>query len=659
MFFKTLARLRPGDKVLVVTNPPLLPFLAALTCGIRRAKCILLVHDKCPEALVAAGVLKPNSLATRAFDRCVRRLYRSAEFIVTLGRDMQECVRSQAGGNPRRVVVIPNWADVETIRPQPRAENRLLRELGLLDKFVVQFAGNIGRMQDIESLVKCAEALRDHPNIHFVIVGWGAKRAWLDRIVGEPGHENITLLPSFPREASADILNACDVSISTLLPGMLGVSVPSLRLQRVCCRQAALGRGRPRCGTGPRRPGRGRGMEGDAWRCRVDGRGRARSRRHLARRPRRDGPAGEGHRRNQIPNDRRRRRLCGIVGSVGRRRHRAVACECLQRRFMNLWKVVVFGGSGFIGTHLVKRLVEAGHEVQIADIVPSELFPALYMTCDVRNFDATRKACEGMDMIYNLAALHGDDVQPRNRYYETNVGGAETVCRAAEANGVKRLIFTSSVSVYGLPKEEVDETSEIAPFNDYGYSKSQAEDVYRRWVRADKDRGLVIVRPAVVFGEGNRGNMYVLMRQIARNRFVMVGNGRNRKSVAYVQNVVAFLEFVSRFETGERLFNYADKPDYDTNTLTTLLYSMLGRRRHFQWWIPCWCGLGFGMACDAVSWLTRRPLAVNVARVQKFCGSTQVSAAKAFQTGFSPPVSLEDGLARTVDAEFTEYRNAN
>jgi colanic acid biosynthesis glycosyl transferase WcaI len=227
MFLAMLVRLRRGDRVLAVTNPPALPILAALACAVRRAKCVLLVHDKFPEALVAVGLLKSHSLFAGALDRCMRRVYRRSASIVTLGRDMQALVQSQAGGDPRRVVVIPNWADTDAVRPQPRSENRLLREHGLLDKFVVQCAGNIGRMQDIELLVKCAETLRDHPEIHFLFVGSGAKKAWLDRVVQEPRHENITALPAFSREESSEVFNSCDVAVNALIPEMLGVSVPS------------------------------------------------------------------------------------------------------------------------------------------------------------------------------------------------------------------------------------------------------------------------------------------------------------------------------------------------------------------------------------------------------------------------------------------------
>ena len=81
-----------------------------------------------------------------------------------------------------------------------------------------------------------------------------------------------------------------------------------------------------------------------------------------------------------------------------------------------------------------------------------------------------------------------------------------------------------------------------------------------------KIRSLVIVRPTVVFGEGNRGNVYNLLRQIASRRFLMFGDGRNKKSMAYVENVAAFIEYSLSFKKGVHIYNYIDKPDFDMNS---------------------------------------------------------------------------------------------
>ena len=112
------------------------------------------------------------------------------------------------------------------------------------------------------------------------------------------------------------------------------------------------------------------------------------------------------------------------------------------------------------------------------------------------------------------------------------------------------------MACYGNAPPGTGEGGAIAPFNDYGRTKFLAEEVYRAWQRDDPSRRtLAIVRPTVIFGEQNRGNVYNLLRQIASGRFVMVGAGRNTKSMAYVGNVAAFLSELLSTRHGNVLVN--------------------------------------------------------------------------------------------------------
>jgi glycosyltransferase involved in cell wall biosynthesis len=226
LFLQMLLHVRRNDRVLTVTNPPSLPFLAMLACRWKGARCVLLIHDVYPEAAVVAGLLRPGSLIPRFLDRCVRWLYRSVDKIIVLGRDMQELVRSKIDA-ATPIDVITNWADLDSIHPMPRDENPLLKETGLTDKFVIQYAGNMGAVHDIETLVRAAVLLRNEPRIHFLMIGSGSKRAWLQSAIQKEQLTNITILPPRPRNESLIFLNACDAAISVFPPGMLGVSVPS------------------------------------------------------------------------------------------------------------------------------------------------------------------------------------------------------------------------------------------------------------------------------------------------------------------------------------------------------------------------------------------------------------------------------------------------
>ena len=226
IFLHALWRIRRGDRVLVVTNPPLLPFVISWACRLKGAKCVLLIHDVYPDALVAAGLLKPNSSIAKVLNRAVCRLYRTVDSIVVLGRDMRELVLRKLHPGDKRVRIIPNWADTDLIQPKA-GENRILNRLGLSDKFVLQYSGNMGRSHHLEAIVLCAERLKHRENIHFLLAGSGAKKNWLKQKVAENRLENVTVIDRVPREDLPELLTAGDVALIPFVAGMAGISVPS------------------------------------------------------------------------------------------------------------------------------------------------------------------------------------------------------------------------------------------------------------------------------------------------------------------------------------------------------------------------------------------------------------------------------------------------
>lgn len=317
--------------------------------------------------------------------------------------------------------------------------------------------------------------------------------------------------------------------------------------------------------------------------------------------------------------------------------------------------IAIIGGSGFIGTRLTKRLLASGHKIKILDKQDSKYYPNLRAFADVRDIDSLKKELSStFDCVINLAAEHRDDVEPKSLYDEVNVDGAENVCNVCSEVGVKKIIFTSSVAVYGFAPLNTNETGEINYFNDYGRTKWLAEGKYRAWLKTDKENSLTIIRPTVVFGEQNRGNVYNLLRQISSGFFPFVGNGKNKKSMAYVENVVAFIEFCLNNGTGEHLFNYIDKPDFDMNSLTNEVYKILGNENHkiFRW--PYWLGYFGGLCFDLLAKISGKKLAISSIRVKKFCADTLFDSVNIPKTEFKAPVSLADGLSNTVRYEFID-----
>jgi len=231
IFFKMLMKIKPKSRILVVSAPPSLPFITALAAKMRGARYSLIIQDKYPETLVAVGKAKAGSIFIKTLNTLKRWLYKNSEKIVVVGRDMRELVQSQMNEvNPNtesRLEVIQNWAALEEVEPASRQDNELLKELGIIDKFIFLYAGNMGHPQDIESIVYCAEKLKNDNRFHFLFLGSGVKRKWLEGEVETKNLRNVTVLAPRPRNEQKIFLNACDIGLVPLVKKMWGVAMPS------------------------------------------------------------------------------------------------------------------------------------------------------------------------------------------------------------------------------------------------------------------------------------------------------------------------------------------------------------------------------------------------------------------------------------------------
>lgn len=312
--------------------------------------------------------------------------------------------------------------------------------------------------------------------------------------------------------------------------------------------------------------------------------------------------------------------------------------------------ITILGGSGFIGTNLCHLLASRQMPFEIIDLVPSPQFPDKTKIADIRDKQSLQNTITGQ-IVVNLAAVHTDDISNPDAYFQTNVFGAKNLAEVCADKGIGKIIFTSSVAVYGFADLGTDETGAINPFNTYGKSKYQAEQELEKW-RADNpdERSLLVVRPTVVFGEGNRGNVYNLIKQISSGRFMMVGDGKNQKSMAYVQNIAAFLLTCVTTKTTHGVFNYVDTPDYDMNTLVSDVRTTMLGKNGVGPRLPKWAGMMLGWVADVIVKLTGKNLPISRIRVQKFTSSTSFASAKNELDGFEAPYTLHDGLERTLTA---------
>ena len=216
------------DIVMALTTPPLISVPALIICRLRQMKMVALVQDLYPDVAVALGTLKAERLTTRMFDALNRFVLSRADRVIVLGECMRERVAAKVGREARaRIDVIHNWADGSVLEPIPESDNNpFVQQERHHSEFVVQFSGNLGRVNDFETVLDAAERLRQRPDIVFEFIGDGAMADRL-RTASHEKDLNVRFLPYQPRELLKFTLAAGDAHLVTLASGLSGLSVPS------------------------------------------------------------------------------------------------------------------------------------------------------------------------------------------------------------------------------------------------------------------------------------------------------------------------------------------------------------------------------------------------------------------------------------------------
>ena len=223
---------------------------------------------------------------------------------------------------------------------------------------------------------------------------------------------------------------------------------------------------------------------------------------------------------------------------------------------MNIKKknILIIGGSGFIGKHLVLRLSKRNN-VFILDINANNLKNKFRI--DIRNKIKNLKYLKKIDLIINLAAVHKEPGHKDYEYFETNIKGAKNVCEFSERVNCKNIIFTSSIAPYGIEDKLKHEKTKPKPVTPYGSSKLTAEKIHLNWQRKDKkNRILTIVRPGIVFGKWEKANMFRLVKLIRKRFFCYMGNKKTAKASIYVKELINQILWVNERQLNNKFKNF-------------------------------------------------------------------------------------------------------
>jgi len=316
-------------------------------------------------------------------------------------------------------------------------------------------------------------------------------------------------------------------------------------------------------------------------------------------------------------------------------------------------RTLVTGGFGFIGSVLCKELHRAGWEIRIVDIEDKsksniEFGRFDYIVGDIVDYSTVLKATEGIDLIIHLAAKHRFFGISKDEFYRVNVEGTKAILKAASQRNIKNIIFYSSVAVYGDQSVPTNENTIPKPDNTYGITKFEAEKLVCNWVSERENRNALIIRPTVVFGPNNKGNMYRLIRQIDKRLYIPIGSGKNIKSVAYVENLVnATLFLMNKGFKGLEVYNYADEPHRTFREIVDLIYRLSGRSAP-KLSLPVKPVLMSLRPFDYLAKLLGINFPIPIA-LMKMNTPTHHTASKIRKAGFQQIHSFEEGLACMID----------
>lgn len=320
-------------------------------------------------------------------------------------------------------------------------------------------------------------------------------------------------------------------------------------------------------------------------------------------------------------------------------------------------KAIVFGGAGFIGSHLIRQLHEGGEydEIFCVDIATPRFKTdgASYVNFNVLEPIPADLCGTGPADIFNLAAVHTTPGHEDWEYYWTNIHGASHVCRFASAVGCQSLVFTSSISVYGPSEEQKDETSKLEPTSAYGRSKLLAEGVHKLWQSEQPTtRRVTIVRPAVIYGHTERGNFTRLAGLLSRGRFVYPGRKDTIKSCGYVKDLIRSMLFMRSHNDGVATYNFCRPERYTSEQICAAFGKVAGYAAP-RIVAPMWLIELAALPFEIVSALGFKN-DINRERVRKLFNSTNIYPKRLLDEGFDFRYDIVGSLAdwKTTSADF-------
>jgi 2-alkyl-3-oxoalkanoate reductase len=317
--------------------------------------------------------------------------------------------------------------------------------------------------------------------------------------------------------------------------------------------------------------------------------------------------------------------------------------------------VLVTGGTGFTGSHLVKRLLLRGHEVRVLDNQKGLFYDELaecgaeIVLGSITDRELVDQTVAGCNVVHHLAAAFRSVSDPKRVYWDVNVNGTRYLLEAAVKHGVQKFVYCSTQGVHGhIDNPPGNEEAPIEPEDYYQYTKYEGERVTQEFI--DKGLNATILRPTAIYGPGDPGRWYMLFKFTKKGRFLMFGNGKTTYHPVYIDNLVdAFEMAVERPEAAGQTYIIGDDKYYALSEIVKLVGSAQGKDVkiiRLPFW-PLWLA---ALLCE-VAWAPfRKSPPLFRRRADWFRQVRAFDISKAVnELGYDSKVDLCTGLAQTAE----------
>ena len=296
-------------------------------------------------------------------------------------------------------------------------------------------------------------------------------------------------------------------------------------------------------------------------------------------------------------------------------------------------EVLITGAAGRLGRMLSSMLVSSGARVRalvskkerMIDL-PTGVVP---FVGDINDAEALKKACEGVEIVYHLAAIVSQYKSTTRELMRVNANGAKSIADAASATDVKRIIFTSSVDVYGRERKgPLDEESELRPTDMYGYSKLIAEQNI-----SSGNTPYTILRLATIYGEGFESSFFKVFKALRAGRIYIIGTGKNHMPLLNVNDLLSSMVLAaSNRASAGKVYNITDGESHTQEELLNLAADWLGvprPQKHINPMLVKIFAKRRGLDSDELRFLTSDRI-INISKAKR-------------ELGYEPKIGIKEG----------------